>query len=157
LRKLAASSYRENLILKEGLFIYTLTNFESRSTVDVDFLMKGLNNDIQHMDEIIQEILEVSTGNDYMIFNAGKSEPIALHRKYHGVSTQITGRIKNIRVPFNVDIGVGDIDKPCCFLTENGACEIEKCQPEGCRDYSFTNKPERLLSLRKIIRIKAIG
>lgn len=22
----------------------------------------------------------------------------------------------------------------CCFLTENGAYEIEKCKPEGCRD-----------------------
>ena len=112
LRKLAASSYSEKLILKGGLFIYTLTNFESRSTVDVDFLMKGLNNDIQRMDEIIQEILEIQTGNDYMTFHASKSEPIALHRKYHGVSTQITGCIKNIRVPFNVDIGVGDIIIP---------------------------------------------
>ncbi len=64
------------------------------------------------MDEIIHEILEVSTGNDYMTFNASKSEPIAVHRKYHGVSTQITGRIKNIRVPFNIDIGVGDIIIP---------------------------------------------
>ena len=39
LRKLAASKYAENFVLKGGLFIYTLTNFESRATVDVDFLM----------------------------------------------------------------------------------------------------------------------
>lgn len=37
LRKLAASQYAENFVLKGGLFIYTLTNFESRATVDVDF------------------------------------------------------------------------------------------------------------------------
>ena len=36
----------------------------------------------------------------------------ALQRKYHGVSTQITGFIKNVRVPFNVDIGVGDVIVP---------------------------------------------
>lgn len=35
LRKLSASPYKDNLILKGGLFIYTLTNFESRATVDV--------------------------------------------------------------------------------------------------------------------------
>ena len=94
------------------MFIYTLTNFESRATVDVDFLMRGLNNDLARMDEIIAEILAVNTGNDFVTFKAGKTEPIAVQRKYHGVTTQITGYIKNVRVPFNVDIGVGDVIVP---------------------------------------------
>ncbi len=109
LRRLAGSKYAENFVLKGGLFIYTLTNFQSRATVDVDFLMRGLNNDLARMDEIIAEILAVDTGNDFVTFKAGKTEPIAVQRKYHGVSTQITGYIKNVRVPFNVDIGVGDV------------------------------------------------
>ena len=112
LRRLAASKYAENFVLKGGLFIYTLTNFESRATVDVDFLMRGLNNDLARMDEIITEILAVPTGNDFVTFKTSKAEPIALQRKYHGVSMQITGYIKNVRVPFNVDIGVGDIIIP---------------------------------------------
>ena len=33
LRRLASSRYAENLVLKGGLFIYMLTNFESRATV----------------------------------------------------------------------------------------------------------------------------
>ena len=111
-RRLAGSKYADNFILKGGLFIYTLTNFESRATVDVDFLMRGLNNDLARMDEIIAEILAVDTGNDFVTFKAGKTEPIAVQRKYHGVSTQITGYIKNVRVPFNVDIGVGDVIVP---------------------------------------------
>ena len=64
------------------------------------------------MDEIIAEILAVDTGNDFVTFQAAKTEPIALQRKYHGVSTQIIGFIKNVRVPFQVDIGVGDIIVP---------------------------------------------
>lgn len=112
LRKLAASRYAENFVLKGGLFIYTLTNFESRATVDVDFLMRGLNNDLARMDEMIAEILAVDTGNDFVTFKTSKTEPIAVQRKYHGVSTQITGYIKNVRVPFNVDIGVGDVIVP---------------------------------------------
>lgn len=112
LRRLAGSRYAENFVLKGGLFIYTLTNFESRATVDVDFLMHGLNNDLARMDEIIAEILAVDTGNDFVTFKANKTEPIAVQRKYHGVSTQITGYIKNVRVPFNVDIGVGDVIVP---------------------------------------------
>ena len=41
LRKLSKSGYEDNLILKGGLFIYTLTNFESRATIDVDFLLRA--------------------------------------------------------------------------------------------------------------------
>ena len=80
LRKLAGSKYAENFILKGGLFIYTLTNFESRATVDVDFLMRGLNNDLALMDEIITDILFVDTGNDFISFTAAKAEPIAVQR-----------------------------------------------------------------------------
>ena len=112
LRRLAGSKYVDNFVLKGGLFIYTLTNFESRATVDVDFLMRGLNNDMARMDEIIAEILAVDTGNDFVTFKATQTEPIAVQRKYHGISTQITGYIKNVRVPFNVDIGVGDVIIP---------------------------------------------
>lgn len=112
LRRLAGSQYAENFVLKGGLFIYTLTNFESRATVDVDFLMRGLNNDLDRMDDIIADVLAIPTGNDFVTFKATKSEPIAIQRKYHGISTQITGYIKNVRVPFNVDIGVGDVIVP---------------------------------------------
>lgn len=72
LRRLAGSKYAENFVLKGGLFIYTLTNFESRATVDVDFLMRGLNNDLARMDEIIAEILAVDTGNNFVTFKATK-------------------------------------------------------------------------------------
>lgn len=112
LRRLAGSEYAQNFVLKGGLFIYTLTNFESRATVDVDFLMRGLSNDLARMDAIIGEILAVDTGNDFVTFKAGKTQPIAVQRKYHGVSTQIIACIKNVRVPFNVDIGVGDVIVP---------------------------------------------
>lgn len=47
LRKLAASQYAENFVLKGGLFIYTLTNFESRATVDVGRLYFTKNGGIR--------------------------------------------------------------------------------------------------------------
>ena len=118
LRRLSGSPYSKNFVLKGGLFIYTLTNFESRATVDVDFLMHGLSNDLAHMDDIIAEILSVNTGNDFITFKAANTVQIAPQRKYHGVSTQIIGCIKNVRVPFNVDIGVGDVIIPHAELRE---------------------------------------
>ncbi len=38
LRKLSKSGCGDYLVLKGGLFIYTLTNFESHATIDVDKL-----------------------------------------------------------------------------------------------------------------------
>ena len=35
-----------------------------------------------------------------------------MQRKYHGISNQIMGLIKNVRVPFNIDIGVGVVIVP---------------------------------------------
>lgn len=39
-------------------------------------------------------------------------ERISPQRKYRGISTQIIAQIKNVRVPFNIDIGVGDVVVP---------------------------------------------
>ncbi|GFI26991.1 hypothetical protein IMSAGC012_02115 [Lachnospiraceae bacterium] len=112
LRKLSKSGYEDNLILKGGLFIYALTNFESRATIDVDFLLRGFSNSIEDVKSMIGKIIETSTGNDFVSMTAKGFEEISPQRKYHGISTQIIGQIKNVRVPFNVDIGVGDIIVP---------------------------------------------
>ena len=112
LRKLAKSKYVENLILKGGMFIYTLTNFESRATIDVDFLLRQQSNSLDDVRNMIEEILNIQTGNDYIKMTAKGFEEISPQRKYKGVSTQIIGLVKNVRVPFNVDISVGDIIIP---------------------------------------------
>ena len=108
LRRLSKSDYKDNLVLKGGLFIYTLTNFESRATIDVDFLLKNLPNSIDAVKELITKIINTSAGNDYIVMDAKGFEEISPQRKYHGIIAQI----KNVRVPFNVDIGVGDIISP---------------------------------------------
>ena len=112
LRKLSKSGYDDFLILKGGLFIYTLTNFESRATIDVDFLLRGYSNSVDDVKDLIFKIIDTPTGNDYIRMSANSFEEISPQRKYHGISTQIIGQIKNVRVPFNVDIGVGDIIVP---------------------------------------------
>lgn len=113
LRKLSKSGYEDALILKGGLFIYTLTNFESRATVDVDFLLRSVSNSLEEVQALIVKILAIPTGHDYIEMTAKGFEKISPQRKYHGISMQIIGKIKNVRVPFNVDMGVGDVIVPC--------------------------------------------
>lgn len=112
LRRVAQSGYACNLILKGGMFIYCLTGFESKPTVDIDFLLRRQNNTTSEIEQMINKIIYTDTGNDFINFEIIKIEPIAQHRKYNGVRVQLIGRIKNTRSPFNVDFGVGDVIIP---------------------------------------------
>ena len=76
LRKLSKSEYEENLILKGGLFIYTLTNFESRPTIDVDFLLRAASNSIEDVKDMIDKIINTPTGNEYISMIAKGFEEI---------------------------------------------------------------------------------
>ena len=112
LRRLAASRYAENLVLKGGLFIYTLTNFESRATVDIDFLLQQFPGRIEDIKRMVDEIISVDSGNDFITFTSRGFGTISPQRKYTGVSFQLVGQIKNTRTPFDVYFGVGDIIIP---------------------------------------------
>ena len=83
------TGYDDFLILKGGLFIYTLTNFESRAIIDVDFLLRGYSNSIDTVKDLIFKIIGIPTGNDYIEMTAKGFEEISPQRKYHGISIQI--------------------------------------------------------------------
>ena len=94
------------------MFIYTLTNFESRATVDVDFLLRQLPGTVEDVKKIVDEIIAVDCGNDFITFTSRGFEMISPQRKYKGVSFQLVGHIKNTRTPFDVDFGIGDVIVP---------------------------------------------
>lgn len=112
LRRLQKSKYLENLVLKGGLFIYSLTEFDSRVTVDVDFLLKKMPNTPEQLRIIIEEVVAEATGNDFISFEIKDVAPIAVAKKYAGIGVTMVARIKNTRIPFSIDVGVGDIIVP---------------------------------------------
>ncbi len=112
LRRLEKSKYAENLVLKGGLFLYSLTGFDSRVTVDVDFLLRQIPNTPEQLRGILEEIIAVHTGNDFVIFEIKDVAPIAVAKKYAGIGASIIARIKNTRTPFTIDFGVGDVIVP---------------------------------------------
>ena len=112
LRRLEKSEYAENLVLKGGLFIYSLTDFDSRVTVDVDFLLRKIPNTPEQLRVILEKIIAVDTGNDFVTFEIKDIAPIAVAKKYAGIGASIIARIKNTKTPFSIDFGVGDIIVP---------------------------------------------
>ena len=99
LRRLEKSEYAENLVLKGGVFIYSLTVFDSRVTVDVDFLLRKIPNTPEQLRVILEKIIEVDTGNDIVTFEIKDIAPIAVAKKYAGIGASIIARIKNTKTP----------------------------------------------------------
>ena len=112
LRRLEKSKYAENLVLKGGLFIYSLTDFDSRITVDVDFLLRKIPNTPEQLKTVLEEIIAIPTGNDFITFEIKDVAPIAVAKKYAGIGASVGARIKNTKTPFSIDFGVGDVIVP---------------------------------------------
>lgn len=112
LRRLEKSKYVENLVLKGGLFIYSLTDFDSRVTVDVDFLLRQMPNTPEQLKTVLEEIIATPTGNDFITFEINDVAPIAVAKKYAGIAASVVARINNTKTPFSIDFGVGDVIVP---------------------------------------------
>ena len=112
LRRLEKSQYAENLVLKGGLFIYSVTDFDSRVTVDVDFLLRKVPNTPERLQTVIETIISTPTGNDFVTFEMKDIAPIAVAKKYAGIGVSLVARIKNTKTPFSIDFGVGDVIVP---------------------------------------------
>ena len=112
LRRLEKSKYAENLVLKGVLFLYSLTDFDSRVTVDVDFLLRQIPNTPEQLKGILEEVIAIQTGNDFVTFEIEDITPIAVAKKYAGMGASMVAHIKNTRTPFGIDFGVGDIIVP---------------------------------------------
>ena len=112
LRRLEKSKYAENLVLKGGLFIYSLTDFDSRVTVDVDFLLRKIPNTPEQLKSVLEEIIAIETGNDFVAYEIKDVAPIAVAKKYAGIGASVVARIKNTKTPFSIDFGIGDVIVP---------------------------------------------
>ena len=112
LRRLEKSKYAENLVLKGGLFIYSITDFDSRVTVDVDFLLREIPNTPEQLKPVLEKIIGTPTGNDFITFEIKNIAPIAVAKKYAGIGASLVARIKNTKTPFSIDFGVGDVIVP---------------------------------------------
>ena len=112
LRRLEKSQYADNFVLKGGLFLYILTEFDSRVTVDVDFMLRKIPNTPEKLREVISEIIEADTTNGFISFEIKDVSPISVNKQYPGIHADIVARIKNTRTPFGIDFGIGDVIVP---------------------------------------------
>ena len=98
--------------LLSGRIFYSLTEFDSRVTVDVDFLLRQMPNTPEQLRVVLEEIIATPSENDFITFEITDVAPIAVAKKYAGIGASLVAHIKNTRTPFSIDFGVGDVIVP---------------------------------------------
>ena len=74
LRRLSQSKYRDNLILKGGFLLYTISEFKTRPTMDADYLLKNYSNDSSSVERLVRDVINAESSNDFMTFEVKKLE-----------------------------------------------------------------------------------
>ncbi|WP_052339458.1 nucleotidyl transferase AbiEii/AbiGii toxin family protein [Gorillibacterium massiliense] len=92
LYRLSISDYKDNFILKGGLFLFSQTGFKSRPTKDVDFLAKQIVNDLEKLRDSFVGICSIVIPNDGVTFLVDEmtTERIKEDADYEGVRVKVT-------------------------------------------------------------------
>lgn len=109
LARLAVSDVRESFVLKGGVL---LAAFDSRRpTKDVDLAGIDLANDTETILELVRRVLVVEQLVDDGVEFFGEtatSEVIREEDEYSGVRVHVEAHLASARLPFHVDVNVGD-------------------------------------------------
>ncbi len=85
LYRLSISNYRDKFVLKGGLFLFSLTQFKSRPTKDIDFLARQISNDIQYIKAAFESICALTAEIDVVVQHLCHFFPeIAFHDQSDG-------------------------------------------------------------------------
>ena len=113
LYRLSVSEYKDNFILKGGLFLFSMTGFTGRPTRDIDFLAYQISNDMESIKEIFKNICKIEY-NDSVVFDSNSVlvEEIKKEAEHGGIRVKLTGYLGKAKEMLWVDIGFNDIVVP---------------------------------------------
>lgn len=112
IRRLSESDYKEKVILKGGFLLYSISESAARPTVDADYLLRNYPNDLDAVEKLVKNIISSPGKNDFIQFEIRRIETIREIKKYHGIRIYLMGSIGRVKIPFSIDLGVGDVVVP---------------------------------------------
>lgn len=111
LERLSVSKYKNNFILKGGLLLSSIMGIDTRTTMDMDTCIKGMNLTDEQLYEVLNEILNIDV-NDGVKFEIKNSKPIREDDDYGGLKYKLLAKFDNLRVNLSIDIATGDLITP---------------------------------------------
>ena len=109
LYRLGESDHAKSFIVKGAMLFVIWTGDFPRKTMDLDLL--GIGNLTEAgLRRIFSKIGRLKVAPDGLIFDVDNMviEPIRDEAEYHGLRVKFPARLGNIRIPLQVDIGIGD-------------------------------------------------
>lgn len=107
LYRISISEYKNNFIIKGGLLLSSMFEDESRTTQDMDTMVKGIEVSEERLKEILNNILEINTEDD-ITFEILKFRKIREEDLYGGYRVAIKAFIDTLSVNLKIDVTTGD-------------------------------------------------
>lgn len=111
MKKLAQSEYSERFIFKGGFLLSNIVGIDSRSTIDIDFLVRNMQLSEENIMLILNESLK-KKGLDEIFYEIQSIHRIKEEHKYGGFRVNILCKMENIRQIVPLDIATGDVITP---------------------------------------------
>lgn len=113
LYRLSRSDHATKFILKGALLLRVWEPAVYRTTRDIDFLGR-MANDVDAVADVVASVCRESTTADGLEFDAAsiRGERIVEDAMYEGVRITFHGRLGNVRVSMQIDVGFGDAVTP---------------------------------------------
>lgn len=111
LSRISLSTYKEQLIFKGGMCLAQFINL-GRETRDIDFLLTKITSTKEVISRVIQEIIAIDPGDDFIFAFKDISQLSLEHKKYPGLRILLEGQLGQIKNKVSIDIGVGDVVRP---------------------------------------------
>ena len=111
LKKLARSKYSEQFIFKGGFLLSSVVGIDSRSTVDIDFLLRNMQLSEENIILMLNETLKPEE-LDVIFYELQSIVPIKEEDQYGGFRANILCKMENIRQIVPLDIATGDVITP---------------------------------------------
>lgn len=111
LKKLADSEYNENFIFKGGFLLSNVVGIDSRSTIDIDFLLENTQLSEENILKMLTKALKEKDDNE-ILYEIQDFKTIKEDDKYGGFSVNVLCKMENIRQIVPLDIATGDVITP---------------------------------------------
>jgi predicted nucleotidyltransferase component of viral defense system len=111
LERISLSDYQHKFILKGGMLISSIVGIGSRTTMDMDATVKGIDFTKENLLSVFNEIIHIDASDDVTFFLKGIDE-IREESEYGGYRLSFSAVYESINVPIKVDVSVGDVITP---------------------------------------------
>lgn len=111
LERVALSKYRDNFILKGGMLVSAMVGLDNRATMDIDTTIRNLHLDVEHAEQIVEEIASMEL-EDNIRFSIKDVSNIMDEAEYGGVRLSLDAFLDTMKIPLKIDISTGDAITP---------------------------------------------